>query len=198
MVAFLKRVMAAVPFNASVAGAFGEKIKELKAAAPILRSVTRREVVLYRLENLRRSIQEVSLQAATVGSSGGGGGGGGNSAGTASLAASRAAHLSKLQGEYSAQVAELERLNDGLQRDVSGYEALRNTPFIYKGQRLLDVLRNGSGAVSFSALGPGNLLPGGTTGTYSGGYSGGTPGARAASIAAASPRQQGAATLLHL
>ena len=72
---------------------------------------------------------------------------------SSTLASQRAAHLHKLNGEYGAALEELERLNDSLVRDVTGFEAVRGKPFMYKGQRLLSILQSSSGAAPISGMG---------------------------------------------
>ncbi len=145
--AFLRRVMARLPFSPAVAGVLDSKLAELRASAPILRAVLRRELVLYRMESLRRGIGE-----AEAGGSGYGLGPRSPAAG-ASLAHARAANLAALKEEYAQNTGELERLNDALLRDVAGFEAVRGKPFIYRGQRLLAVLQSSSGAVPLTTLG---------------------------------------------
>lgn len=149
-VAFLKKVLSTVPFTPRVRESLESKLGELRSSAPILRSVTRREVLLFRMLHLRRSVEEVegaSAMGATLGMGGGGG------VASSTLASQRAAHLHKLNGEYGAALEELERLNDSLVRDVTGFEAVRGKPFMYKGQRLLSILQSSSGAAPISGMG---------------------------------------------
>lgn len=76
-----------------------------------------------------------------------------SSAAATSLAAHRSSHLMKLTAEYTAAGEELARLNDSLVKDLSGYEAAKGRPFLYKGQRLLNLLQVSSGGAPFSSMG---------------------------------------------
>ena len=133
--AFLRRVMSLVPYSPAVASLYDNKLGELRATAPILRGVSRREVLLFRLEHLRKAATELDASA-MLGLSRG-------APDAPSATARRESELTRVRAEFTSTNTELTRVNESLARDITGYEATRGKHFIYKGLRLLPLLMEG-------------------------------------------------------
>lgn len=137
---FLHRLQSVLPYSASLHKQYSGKAEQLRAAAPILRAITRREVLLFRLEHIPRAIQD-AMRAMAAGSGPAGAGG----AAAASASSAAAEQVSRLRGEYAAAAEELARVSDGLMRDIRAFERTRGEPFTYRGVRLLPLLEQAYG-----------------------------------------------------
>jgi hypothetical protein len=158
---FLRRVAGALPPSAPLAAVFAAKVEQLRAAAPLLRAATRREVLLFRAAHLRRAVGDLLEAGNGSGSGGGVGRGGLRSPGGRPAAAAltlagdngaRGAQLSKLQAEFSDTQDELVALTVSLRGQAAEYEASRGEAFLYKGVRLLATLDAELAAVQSHAL----------------------------------------------
>lgn len=137
---FLHRLQSVLPYSPSLHKQYSGKAEQLRAAAPILRAITRREVLLFRLEHIPRAIQD-AMRAMAAGSGPAGAGG----AAAASASSAAAEQVSRLRGEYAAAAEELARVSDGLMRDIRAFERTRGEPFTYRGVRLLPLLEQAYG-----------------------------------------------------
>jgi hypothetical protein len=147
--AFLQRVLATLPFSPQLQRLYENKLEQLRTAAPILRSVTRREVLLFRLQHIRRAVAEA--EATPTPTSG--------AAASPAANAARTGQMQRLQADYASATSELERVSETLLRDLSEWE--KNSggqPFLYRGQRLLDVVLGQAAANSSATSSTGLLL----------------------------------------
>jgi len=150
--AFLQRVLATLPFSPQLQRLYESKLEQLRTAAPILRSVTRREVLLFRLQHIRRAVAEA--ESSPVPTSG--------AAASPAANAARSGQMQRLQADYASATSELERVSETLLRDLSEWE--KNSggqPFLYRGQRLLDVVLGQAAANSSATASTGLLLTSG-------------------------------------
>jgi len=135
---FLRRVHAALPYSPALANALQTKLELLRGSAPILRLVTRREVLLFRLQAVRGSLADAQGRSATAGASG----------------------VARLQAELSATVSDLDRLADTMTRELTAWEST-NGPFYYRGSRLLHSVQGA--AADYSAPVAARQSPNGRT-----------------------------------
>jgi hypothetical protein len=131
---FLHRVQGVLPFSPGVQSLYRSKAEQLRAAAPILRAITRREVLLWRLDLLPRSIADAMRGLA-----------GGTSSASGGSNAALQEQLQRLRGEYSAASEELGRVTEQLLRDIRAFERSRGEAFVYRGVRLLPLLEESLG-----------------------------------------------------
>lgn len=150
--AFLRKVQMATPYTAQVHKLYSEKVKELKAVAPLLQSITRRDVLSLRLSHIRRSMSELlAIVRGNIASH------------------PRGPEVRSLQREFGAAAAELEAVTNSLIQDVQTYEAAHGRPFVYKGTRYLDTLKEEAAA----AVAGGGTAPSSPSRSF-----GGSPGGR--------------------
>lgn len=179
--AFLRKLQSVLPYTPQLAKLYEAKVEQLRAAAPILRSVTRREVLLYRLEAIPRAIRELARASAAAAAADASPGA---PAAAASLAAQRTAQMGRLREQYTEAVTDLRRVSDQLLAEVRAYEAAREEPFLYKGARLLDSLLADDAAAAAAAAASFGTATSGTSAAVAGGSPLFGGGAAAASPAA--------------
>lgn len=112
---FVRQLSTALPYSDALAQLFAKKLASLQAAAPILRAITRREVLLYRLQHIPRAVHE--LLRATPGAAPG----------------EQQAALAKLRAEFASASQELVSLTASLRRDAAAYEESQGAAFMYNG-----------------------------------------------------------------
>jgi hypothetical protein len=163
VVEFLRKVQNTLPYSPSLATVYSSKVDELKSAAPLLRLITRREVLLYRLHHIPVAIQEivksVSNPASPAGSGRGamvpiGGGGRAPALTTAELEAKQA-QLTQLRADAAAAMDEVREIEARLRVQIVAWEEGRGVPFLYRGGRYLDTLAPSSAAAAGAAASAG-------------------------------------------
>lgn len=66
ILAFLKRLQAAIPYTTAVHRKYTEKISSLRASTPILQAITRREVLVYRLHHCQAAMDDLVREMTTA------------------------------------------------------------------------------------------------------------------------------------
>lgn len=125
VMAFMRRIQAATPYTPEVRARYVSKIEELRMTAPLVQSVTRREVLKFRLDHLKAAVAEV-LESSPEGRD---------------AQSERLARLEKLKREYDRESAALHAANLALWEDIRGFEHSHGKPFLHRQRRYADVMR---------------------------------------------------------
>lgn len=105
---FLQRLQAAIPYTSAVHRLYESKLQSLKESAPVLQAITRREVLLARVDTIRTSIEESADTLADQ-------------------------QLSQLHRDFKDTLGELEAVTGKLRRLLRDYEMVHGQPFIHRG-----------------------------------------------------------------
>jgi hypothetical protein len=128
IIAFLKRLQGAMPYTAKVHDIYERKIEELQESTPILRAITRREVLQYRLAHASRSANDLLDRLAG-----------------AAPSASEQQQLQRWHDEHQSNARELAALDAQLTRDIRDWESRRGEAFMYRNRPFLRDMGAASG-----------------------------------------------------
>jgi chromosome segregation ATPase len=113
VLAFLRRVQSAVPYTESIHGAYDEKLRQLRFSTPLLQAITRKEVLDYRIQHMRRQAETLLEKVETD--------------------ATATAQLEPLREQYQTTIREQEQVQRNIAAEAARYRREFGREFMHRG-----------------------------------------------------------------